>query len=934
MKIRFKIQYSTQWGEILHVVATYKTKGGNSRSHNVQMKTSDGISWYAEASVVNSSTDPVITFSYHYQVEDVNGKVKRQECNKISRTYPYDGSKDYLLSDEWSDVPLQNHLYSKAYEYIVKRTEEKIKNENVRPLPYYHKTIILRVSAPQLRAHEALGVCGSEPSLGNWDVARYLRMEYIGGHEWMTSVDASCMKLPVEYKYVIVDKRTQDFKYWEDGENRHVDANDIVCGNEQASSFSLTENASQYINKDYSTYHISEIREGQVLVKHGGVLHIKESTWRVAGVMVPLFSLRSEKSFGIGDFGDLMRFIDWAGSVGLKIIQLLPINDCQTLSNENDHNPYISISAFALNPLFLDLGQLESTPSSEDIKIFNRQQRELNNLSHIDYKLVSFIKKRYVDKVYEQQGEKTINSKEYSAFIKNNFNWLMPYATYCALRSHYNTDEHNKWEDYSLYSQETIEKAINPSCFLYDKIRRICYIQFHLHCQLERVSQYARSKGITLMTNVSIGVGRNSVETWTHPTLFNINTTMGAMPKDKELFGERWNVPSWNWEKQLGVITWWRERLRHIEQYFDAIRLDNVISMFRSWDIPNTQLSTMLGHFSTSLPYSIEEIEASGLSFTANTLTKPYIDDEIIDSVFNIHSQQVKNKYLTPISDNQYELKDSVNTQSKIHQYFIKSKDEDSLWICNGLCSLCENVLFVEDGIQKNMYHPKFMKDALLPYRILNSDERSAYSKLYYDYFYNRHHDYWRNMGEHRLSAIIQDSQMLICCDNRGTAPKGMTEALDSLQILTLEIQRCPKTANTVYDHLSANTYRSVASTSNYDMSPLRLWWQENDGMTQLYYASIMQKEGKAPRILSAQLAEEIVAQHLYSSSMLCILPLQDWMAIDASMQSSDIESERIASPNHACHQWKYRMYITIEQLMKEQQFNSKIQTLISRSHR
>lgn len=206
--------------------------------------------------------------------------------------------------------------------------------------------------------------------------------------------------------------------------------------------------------------------------------------------------------------------------------------------------------------------------------------------------------------------------------------------------------------------------------------------------------------------------------------------------------------------------------------------------------------------------------------------------------------------------------------------------------------------------------------------------------RLYNNYYYNRHNDYWREQAMTRLPVALGNTRMMVCAEDLGMLPDCVGSVLDALRIQTLEIQTMPKQSGLEFAHLAANPYRSVATFSTHDMPSLRMWWEESPERTQRYYVTMMQKEGRAPEHLPAHLAEEIVARHLYCPSMLCLLSFQDWMAMDGELRSDAVREERINVPADNSHRWKYRMHITIEELMKAERFNQKLRQMITRSRR
>ena len=874
MKLKFTIQYGTQWGESLHVVVSYLSLDGTKKTTNLLMLTDDGTQWSLETSAVESRQHPIESFSYHYQVEDEDGHVIRREWTMIPRIYHFDTSKNYVLSDLWRDLPIQYHLYSSAYI----TTKGLARDEQVKPIrvPLYRKTIIFRVSAPQLLKGQSLAIVGSHPALGDWNAARYLRMEYLGQHDWMLSVNVDAVLLPLEYKYVVIDDATNSLVAWEEGDNRTTDG---------------------LLPPD-----VSAVPDGTVLVAYGENLRIKEKTWRVAGVVVPVFSLRSDYSYGVGDFGDLKRLVDWAVLTGMKVIQILPVNDTTVSHSWSDSYPYNIVSAFALHPHYLDLEAFGSLKDKSKMTAYHRQRRELNAVGYSDYEGVDRVKSAFIKDLFEERGKQTLESKEFKLWYDANKDWLEPYAL--------------------IASQANQSGSAG-----------ICFVQYCLHLQLKAAADYARSKGIVLKGDIPIGVNFNSVETQTHPKLFNLDSQTGAPPDAFSPNGQNWGFPTYNWNEK-SIFSWWHRRLKWMSQYFDAFRIDHVLGFFRIWEVPGDAIFGVLGHFSPALPLTVSEIEYFGLPFRKDFMTRPFVNDRVIERLFGIHAQFVKENFLMARSYGLYDLKSEFNTQRKVRDYFEGRADENSLWIRDGLYRLISGVLFLEDPRQPNMYHPRIGVYNEPVFDALTNEEKDAFMRLYNNFFYQRHNFFWGGEATRRLTEVFGKTRMLCCAEDLGMLPDCVAPVLDYLRILTLEIQSMPKQNGFEFTHLDGNPYRSVATFSTHDMAPLRLWWEESPERTQRYYVAMLQKQGRAPEHLPAHLAEEIIARHLYCPSMMCMLSLQDWLAMDGELRSKNPREERINVPSDPYNRWKYRMHITIEELLKADKYNSKLRTMITRSKR
>lgn len=884
MKQRFIIRYNTVWGESIHVVLTYLHADGTGKSRNVLMNTNDGQWWTAETVERESRRHPVTAIEYHYQVEDGDGNVTRREWTGVKRIFHLDMSKDYIFADNWNDMPLPHHLYSNAC--VITRGGNA--NETVNPLrlPLFRRTLFFRVSAPQLKQGQSVAVCGSHPALGSWNATRFLRMTYAGQMEWRLTVNMMSIPLPLEYKYVIIDDKNNEIVVWEDGMNRSSDE-----------GRNLSENDNRALN------------DGEVLVLDGGVMRVAEAAWKAAGVAVPVFSLRSGNSCGVGDFADLRMLVDWTKKVGIKIIQILPVNDTTCTRQWNDSYPYNAISVFALHPHYLNLEEAGTLDDAEAMKVYRRQKSELNALSYSDYEAVDRVKTAYLVQLYKERGKETLATAEAKVFLEDNKYWIDDYAEYCVKRD-----------------------AVAGSPQESDFYR---YVQYLLHLQLKAAADYARQNGVVLKGDLPIGVNRESVEVRTLPQYFNLDSQTGAPPDAFSFYGQNWGFPTYNWPAmEADGYEWWHRRLRHLEQYFDVLRIDHVLGFFRIWEIPLDQKFGVMGHFSPSLPLTVEEIEGLGLSWRVDFMTKPLINDSVIDRLFGMHSKYVKDNILEQKPYGLYELKPKYGTQRKIEEAFAGMNDENSIWIRDGLYRLVANVLFVADPYRADMYHPCIAALHSSAYQAFSNDEREAYMRIYNGYFYQRHSMYWGNIAMHRLQDVFGDSRMLLCAEDLGMLPDCVGPVLDANRMLTLEIQTMPKRKEYEFSHLDGYPYRSVCTFSTHDMASMRLWWQDNRAEVQRYYVTMLQKEGKAPAQLPAHIAEEIIARHLYCPSMLCVLTVQDWLAMNAELRGTDVEAERVNRPDDPFNRWQYRMPVSIEQLLAAEKFNEKIKVMITRSRR
>jgi 4-alpha-glucanotransferase len=219
-------------------------------------------------------------------------------------------------------------------------------------------------------------------------------------------------------------------------------------------------------------------------------------------------------------------------------------------------------------------------------------------------------------------------------------------------------------------------------------------------------------------------------------------------------------------------------------------------------------------------------------------------------------------------------------------------------------------------------------------FRDLDYHSQQALDGLYIDYFYRRNEELWRKKALVKLPAIKSATNMLLCGEDLGMVPACVPGVMHDLGLLSLEVQRMPKDPKLEFGVPSRYPYLSVATPSSHDTSTIRGWWEENAGKTQVFYNQILGNPGQAPVKCSVEIVRQIISQHLYSTSMWAVFPLQDLLSMDEELRVSDPHSERINEPGNPEHYWQYRMHLTIERLLEQREFNQQIREMISGSGR
>ena len=884
MILSFNIEYRTNWGEEVKLTGL--------STESTPMYTTDGIYWTAEVEL--EVPQEGLTIHYSYQIEQ-NGIVIRKEWNNFPRCLFLSGTprKKYRINDCWKNIPEQLYLYSSAF------TEALLSHPEREDIPQgYKKGLIIKAYAPRINKDYCLAICGNQKALGNWNPEKAVFMSDSNFPEWQVELDASKLKYPLEYKFILCHKQERKIDCWERNPNRYLAD--------------------------------PEIKTNETLVISDRYAYFDIPMWKGAGIAIPVFSLKSEKSFGVGDFGDLKLMIDWAVNTHQKVIQILPINDTTMTHTWTDSYPYNSISIYAFHPMYADIKQMGTLKDKEAASRFNQKQQELNNLTTIDYEAVNRAKWEFFHLIFQQEGEKVLASEKFKEFFEANKEWLRPYAVFSYLRDAYRTPDFRKWPRHSVYDAQEIEKMCQPETVDYPHIALYYYIQYHLHLQLLAATKYARENGVVLKGDIPIGISRNSVEAWTEPHYFNLNGQAGAPPDDFSVNGQNWGFPTYNWDvMEKEGYRWWMKRFQKMAEYFDAYRIDHILGFFRIWEIPMNAVHGLLGQFVPSLPMSREEIENYGFTFREEYLS-PFIHESFLGQVFGPYANLVKQDFLQLVDESGiYRMRPGFETQQEVKQFFAGKNDENSIWVRDGLYSLISNVLFIPDKKEQGKYHPRIGAQRDFIFRSLSEEDKNAFNKLYNQYYYHRHNDFWYQQAMKKLPQLTQSTRMLVCGEDLGMIPACVSSVMNELRILSLEIQRMPKNPSHEFGHLNEYPYRSVCTISTHDMSTLRGWWEEDYQQTQRYYNTMLGHYGTAPAVATPELCEEIVRNHLNSNSILCILSFQDWLSIDGKWRNPNVEEERINVPSNPRNYWRYRMHITLEQLMKAKELNSKISELI-----
>ncbi|MDO4707252.1 MAG: 4-alpha-glucanotransferase [Porphyromonadaceae bacterium] len=886
MDITCSITYRAEHGHRLCICGSVRELGGWDEEHAIDLSQESEDRWVCTVRVDGRRKE----FAYYYLVKDAEGKVLRREWKRMHRLSIKAPFRSIYMDDRWIDRPKNAPFYSSAfYDVIYRQTEHLFESMGVvRSLDL--ERVVLQIYAPTVPSGSRLYLSGSTPKLGMWDVQRAIPMDYLGKGEWTTYIDMDRSLfegLRVEFKFLISDEKREAIR-WEEGQNRH------------------------FILPPQGAY--------DAIYVAGMSFSDEHYRPRFAGMVAPLFSLRSEEDCGIGDFGVLKKAVDWAASSGLRALQLLPINDTTYYRDWRDSYPYNAISVDALSPIFADLKALPPLKAPEGAKLLQRAEA-LRLSPTVLYPEVQQLKEDYLWLHYLEHGGATMKKRPYKQFALYEAEWLMPYTAFCLLRDKHPGLGLEAWGEYASYDPQQVTRLLEHPDNR-DRANYYKYVQFVLHEQLLSVRTYAEERGILLKGDIPIGVSPQSVEVWVHPELFHLNLSAGAPPDDFAIDGQNWGFPTYNWQvMQRDGMLWWRRRFERMSNYFKAFRIDHILGFFRIWEIPRHQYSGLLGHFSPALPYSLNEWRQQ-LGLTEGDMLEHLIypclhENDLEGEAASLWQRCREAGLLLRIADTPYYRLSTTSQREAEHmarELLGQAAD------ISPIIALCHDVALIEDNHTPGLYHPRIALQTTQLYSRWTREQQARWDRINEDYFYHRHNDYWRQTAMKRLLPLLESTDMLVCAEDLGMIPAVVPEVLGGLQILTLDLERMPKeTTPTGWTPMSSIPYTSVCTTSTHDMPPLRLWWQSLGEVEQQRYLAT-QLRGKAlpPHPSDEEVCRAIVGAHLSSEALLSIIPLADLMSMDKRLHLQRAEDEQINHPEDPYQRWEWRMPLSLERLQSD----------------
>ncbi|MBP5420558.1 MAG: 4-alpha-glucanotransferase [Bacteroidales bacterium] len=873
----FKLHYNVGDGEKI-VIWTRATQNSEPLMH--EMTNNGGIHTYTDTTGAD--------FWYKYALITRDGTIAERHERHIGE------SDNLTIYDEWRSPQMaQDALRYEAFAAAL-----FIPNENEKPFPKVKQgSLTITLDEPRIGADEAF--CIISKQIINWNIENSFIMTRYMGNVWQYEIEASILMKEFEFKFGIWDTKNNCFKRYEDGQNHTIM---FVSGETQMVNF----NAFNYGNE-----------------------------WRAAGVAVPVFSLRTKKSRGCGEFLDIKPLADWCVAAGLRVIQLLPINDTTATFGWRDSYPYNAISTNALHPNYISLDRVFAYYGVRMPVLEKESGLFLNDINFSDYNRTRDWKRKNLKYVFEKAYDQIISDDKFNKWTELNKAWIYDYGVFTTLRDRYNTCNWHEWHDDAQYTKKIIAKYTAKNSDTYKEVLFKIFIQYHLELQLREAVDYAHSLGVAIKGDLPIGINPSSVEAWVEPELFNFGLQAGAPPDFFSRDGQNWGFPIYNWDKMaVDGFDWWARRLNRMQQFFDAFRIDHILGFFRIWSIPSDFKSGLMGIFSPALPYTADELKDKGFCHDPKFFSRPVETEDTLNRMFEEYAEEAKHELFRKMDDGLYRLKDEYFSRTAVDKWVTANVRQMSAErIKNNLSDILHNVLFV--SVVDNEYHPRIMLTETRRFAMLSPNDQNILRAIHDDFFYSRHNEFWKTKAMEHLEGMLKKCKMLVCGEDLGMIPASVPVVMQRMQILSLELQRMPKENWQRYGDCSHFPYLSVCATSSHDISSLRGWWEENYEESAYYYNNVLHLGGEAPKVANASIITPIVAQHLNSPSMLCINPIQDYAGLIDEMPHLLPFEERINEPSDPNRKWCYRIPFNLDDMeLHYQHLTHKVRNMLSEAGR
>lgn len=669
---------------------------------------------------------------------------------------------------------------------------------------------------------------------------------------------------------------------------------------------------------------------------------------KLTGTAIPLGALYTKKSLAIGEYTSLKAFADFCKKAGLKIIQLLPVNDTGTQSS-----PYSGLSAFALHPIYADIASLPEYESACKVdkklkKTYDAFVKDFPYTERFNYQQILNRKTELLRAIYDTTDIAKNGSPDFelSAWIDEN-PWIVEYSVFKNLKWQYMQASWKSWKKADqLPSQKEIEKRWNDSKLKKEHLF-YAWTQWRLSQQFKESCDYVRDQGIILKGDMPIMMNEDSCDAWSHPEFFNHNLRAGSPVDGENPCGQNWGFPTYNWKNlKKAKYSWWKNRLISASQYYGAYRLDHILGFFRIWAIPENDTTAILGHAEPYTGISREELNELGFADDRlRWLSQPHVKTSDID--YFTWNQKKSHEVLSLCCDQLgteelWLFKKEITGDKDIYALDLSGvceQKETCDAIRQKLAEYWNNRTLIE--IEDDVFIPVWTFNKSFAWTTLSEEEKEKLETLFLEKDKEQNKQ-WSEQATDILKNLTGAVQMQACGEDLGVCLECVPEVMKEQNILGLNVLRWTRHwAEPSQPYVDFEDYRelSVTTTSVHDSSTIRQWWEEDADASKLFARTFVKYfEGYDPdapnsenkiKNFTPEIAESILTATAETNSLWCIHPLQDFLYMDVNYWLPESKNERINVPGEVTEfNWTYRMPCLIEDLAKNKVLIDKIKQI------
>ncbi|GHV70448.1 hypothetical protein AGMMS49928_18270 [Spirochaetia bacterium] len=643
---------------------------------------------------------------------------------------------------------------------------------------------------------------------------------------------------------------------------------------------------------------------------------------RLIGAVVPVGALRTEKSIGVGEFPDLPEFAELCVKMGVGLIQLLPVND-----TGYESSPYFSLTAFALHPLYLRIGDLPEAAKFKDklaaiAAEFNKEVR-FNHYKILKAKLGLL---REIYDANEKEITEGAKSGSLGAWITKN-PWVKDWAVYRELKEENDLKSWQEWPDNQKVTAADI-KARWDDKKLQGKHLFWVWLQEALDKQFSEAAAAVAKAGILLEGDLPILMNEDSCDVWSHPEYFNLHLSAGAPPDMYSPEGQRWGFPTYNWDTQAkDDYTFWRNRLKSAEKYYKAYRIDHILGFFRIWASPRQDNSSILGRYIPYIPITLKDFEELGFDEgRIRWISQPHIPTHELWNAL----RDIRNGWDNLDADG------AAREAGRIFGEVLDRIGSEELWLFKksitgekDICALnlhpaaqtylikaWQNRLFLE--YEKGQFFPLWFYKESRAYSTFSEDEKKRLEALLKSRV-EESEKIWEEGGRKLLSVLTASSSMLPCAEDLGAVPDCVPKVLAKLNILGLRVVRWFREwekEHQPYVPFEDYPELSVCTAAVHDSSTLREWWdKEADHESFCSFIGFP----SLPKVYNPGTAKIILYKTASAASRFRVFQIQDLLHLSPKWYAEDPAAERINVPGTLNDfNWTYRLPATISEIAKD----------------